>query len=285
MTDYIVHYREHGYSIIRKFITDEEVKELAISIDSIKAEGLKHPSSFRHKNLLYLIREDPEIGKVLRFCQWPSYDHPVMEKYRTDDRFYQLLQPLLGENIKQIINQVIWKIPGAKQTSYGFHQDARFRRPESAYREIGTSYIQTALAIDPHREENGCMVFIEGSHKQGNLKYHTGKSVFEEDITDEALKNLNIGHLPKVNVLLEPGDLAMWHPYLLHGSGTNRSSIDRRAYLNGYVKAENCDRGEWAFREGKPVMLGEPVLVQYEDLYTRPESHYIQGAPYPFKKS
>jgi hypothetical protein len=53
--------------------------------------------------------------------------------------------------------------------------------------------------------------------------------------------------------------------------------MDRRFYLNGYVVAENCDRGEWAFQGGEPCPLGEPVLVHYEDLYARPEPHYVDA--------
>ncbi|MEJ2595350.1 MAG: phytanoyl-CoA dioxygenase family protein [bacterium] len=283
-SNYLEEYRKKGYTILRGFLSPKEVGELAAAIDEVKAEGMQHPASFRHQNLLFLIQPDPELGKVLRFCQWPSYSRPLFEKYRTDRRFYELLSPLLGENIKQIINQIIWKTPGSHQTTYGYHQDARFRRPESAYRQIDVSYIQTAIAIDPHTVENGCMTFIEGSHLMGNLKYHTSKSVLQEHISDEVLEQLGMRHLEKVDILLEPGDLAIWHPFLLHGSRANRSGYDRRAYVNGYVKAENCDRGEWTFRKGQPVPLSEPVLVQFEDLFERPEPHYIQGAPYPVKK-
>ena len=53
--------------------------------------------------------------------------------------------------------------------------------------------------------------------------------------------------------------------------------------MNGYVTAANSDRGEWAFRDGQPCPLGEPVLVQYEDLHTRPEPHYVDGAPFPYR--
>lgn len=84
-----------------------------------------------------------------------------------------------------------------------------------------------------------------------------------------------------VDILLDPGDVVMWLPHTLHASGPNRSTIDRRAYVNGYVIADNCDRGEWAFKDGAPCELGEPVLVQYEELYTRPEPHYIEGPIYP----
>ena len=47
--------------------------------------------------------------------------------------------------------------------------------------------------------------------------------------------------------------------------------------------AGNCDRGEWAFDNGQACELGEPVLVQYEDLYKRPEPHYVDGAPNPYR--
>jgi hypothetical protein len=74
---------------------------------------------------------------------------------------------------------------------------------------------------------------------------------------------------------LDPGDVALWNVSLVHGSGPNRSNSDRRLYINGYVTATNCDRGEWAFREGVSVPLGDPVLVHYEELFSRPGPYYL----------
>ena len=273
---YIKLYQEKGYAIIRNFFEKEEIAEIGDAIDVVSKEADKHHTSYRHKNLFYVIQKDPELGKVLRFCQWPSYSHQVFEKYRIDLRYFNLLRPLLGENIKQIINQIIWKTPGSSQTSYGYHQDARFRRPESAYRDLGNSFIQCALAIDPHTEENGCLVFVEKSHKLGNIKYFTNESVFQEEISDDVLKELGVDNLPLVRATLNPGDLAIWHPFLLHGSPPNSSEMDRRTYLNGYVKAENSDRGEWAFKNGVPQKLGEPQLVQFEELHSRPDPFYLE---------
>jgi hypothetical protein len=62
----------------------------------------------------------------------------------------------------------------------------------------------------------------------------------------------------------------------VHGSGKNVSTHRRRLYINGYVRAADCDRGEWAFRDGQPVAFGaEPALVHFEDLRERPGPHYI----------
>lgn len=272
---YIRSYQENGYAIIRNFFGHEEIEELTTAIELVAKEAERHHTSYRDKNLLYVIQKDPKLEKVLRFCQWPSYSNDILEKYRTDRRYYDLLKPLLGENLKQVINNIIWKTPGSGQTSYGYHQDARFRRPKSAYRDIGNSFVQCALAIDPHTEDNGCLMVIEKSHLLGNLEYITDKSVFQENISKEVLIELGVDKLPLISVTLNPGDLAIWHPYLLHGSPPNYSESDRRTYLNGYLKAENCDRGEWAFKHGEPQKLGEPQLVQFEELYTRPFPFYL----------
>jgi hypothetical protein len=95
-------------------------------------------------------------------------------------------------------------------------------------------------------------------------------------MNDAVLEQIGLGGEEIIDVVLEPGDLALWSPYLVHGSGTNRSDHKRRLYINGYVRAEDCDRGEWAFQDGRPVPLGpEPALVHYEALRERPGPQYV----------
>ncbi len=93
---------------------------------------------------------------------------------------------------------------------------------------------------------------------------------------DTALEAAGLSADDAIDLLLEPGDLAIWSPYLVHGSGTNRAAHKRRFYINGYVRAEDCDRGEWAFRDGEPVPFGPiAALVHYEELRERPGPHYV----------
>jgi ectoine hydroxylase-related dioxygenase (phytanoyl-CoA dioxygenase family) len=188
----------------------------------------------------------------------------------------EIVRPLLGSDIKQIINQMHWKPPGAAAVEFGFHQDIRFRRPRNAYRDAATSYVQTGIAVDPHRRENGAMVFYPGSHRLGELALPDGR-VMDTPLREDDLTRIGLDPARAVFVELDPGDVAFWNLYMVHGSGPNRATIDRRLYINGYVKAENCDRGAWTFRRGKPVPLGAPVLVHYEDLHVRPEPHYVDG--------
>ncbi len=95
-------------------------------------------------------------------------------------------------------------------------------------------------------------------------------------MSDESLIAAGIDPATVVDLVLDPGDIALWNPYLVHGSGKNTSSHQRRLYINGYVRAQDCDRGELTFRDRHPVPLGpEPALVHYEELREDPDPHYV----------
>ena len=273
--DYLEQFQELGYAVIRQVLDSAEVLELAAAFDRVYREGVRHPSSFRHQNVFYQLACDPSLGQIVRMAQWPSYFEPTLARYRIDRRLLQVLAPLLGTDLKQIINQLHWKPPGAQNVEFGFHQDIRSRRPRSAYRAPASSYVQTGFAIDPHDRNSGAMTVLPGSHKRGELCFENARRVMDRPLRDTDLETLGIDPADQVDLVLEPGDLALWHLHLIHGSGPNCSQRDRRFYINGYVIAGNCDRGEWAFRGGQPCALGEPVLVHYEDLYEKPEPHYV----------
>jgi ectoine hydroxylase-related dioxygenase (phytanoyl-CoA dioxygenase family) len=262
----LAQYREEGYAVMRGVFAPDEVAEMAAAFDRHWAEGMAHRASFRHGNLFYRLGRDPALGKVVRLVQWPAYVDPVLERVRRDPRWLALLGPLIGRDAKQIINQLHWKPPGAAGAEFAFHQDARFRRPRTAYRNLASSYVQTGIAIDPHRTANGAMRVYPGSHRLGERDLAGAGPVLDQRMGEERLAAAG----------LDPGDVAFWNVYTIHGSGPNRSAGDRRFYLNGYVRAEDCDRGEWAFRDGMPCRLGAPVLVHYEDLHARPGPFYVE---------
>ena len=274
MTDHVAAYRERGYAVVRGVFSPEEIAEIGAAMDRVHAEGLAHGRSFRHGNLFYTVKAGPDGTAHVPMVQWPSYHDAVLNRTRLDRRWLALLEPLLGRDIKQIINQLHWKHP-TRSGDFAWHQDAKSRRPAEAYRNLGTSYVQTGLAIDPHDPGSGGMRFLPRSHTRGLLPLDTAASLGRSP-EDGALEAAGLSPGDQVDLILEPGDVALWSPYLVHASGTNTSDHLRRLYINGYVRAEDCDRGEWAFRGGEPVPLGpEPALVHYEQLRERPEPHFV----------
>ena len=270
----LAHYWRDGYAVVRGFFSVAELEEIGAALDQLYAEGVAHRRSFRHGNLFYNVAPGGDGEPLVRMVQWPSYHQPVLDGVRLDTRFARLLEPLIGRDLKQIINQVHWKAP-ASLGDFGWHQDSRSRRPATAYRNLATAYVQTGLAIDPHTPDSGGMRFIPRSHLQGDLNMDCSTKALGTAMSDQALDAVGLSVADAVDLVLEPGDLALWSPYLVHGSGSNRSSHKRRLYINGYVRAADCDRGEWAFRDCKPVPLGpRPALVHYEELHEHPGPHY-----------
>jgi ectoine hydroxylase-related dioxygenase (phytanoyl-CoA dioxygenase family) len=270
----LAHYWREGYAIVRGFFDPDEIDEIGAALDQLYSEGVAHGRCFRHGNLFYNVAREGAGEPLVRMVQWPSYHQRTLNAVRLDPRFVDLLEPLIGRDLKQIINQVHWKAPGSLG-DFAWHQDSRFRRPASAYRNLATAYVQTGLAIDPHTRESGCMRLIPRSHLAGELAIDSSELVLGTAMKDEPLQAVGLSAGDAVELLLEPGDLALWSPYLVHGSGTNSSDHKRRLYINGYVRASDCDRGEWAFRSGAPVRFGpRPALVHYDELEERPEPHY-----------
>ena len=271
----LAHYWRDGYAVVRGFFNSAELEEIGEALDELYAEGVEHGRCFRHGNLFYNVaRERDGSEPLVRMVQWPSYHNPVLNRVRLDSRFVDLLEPLIGCDLKQIINQVHWKAPGSLG-DFAWHQDSRFRRPAEAFRNLATAYVQTGLAIDAHTPESGCMRIIPRSHLRGELDMDCSKKALGTAMTDDALEAVGFSSADVIDLVLEPGDLALWSPYLVHGSGKNVSDHKRRLYINGYVRAGDCDRGEWAFRNGEPARFGpRPALVHYDELYERPDPHY-----------
>jgi ectoine hydroxylase-related dioxygenase (phytanoyl-CoA dioxygenase family) len=272
----LAQFRAQGYAVLRRVFDADEVADMADAFDRHWAEGMAHGRSFRHGNLLYRLGRDAARGKLVRLVQWPSYGDPVLEAVRRDPRYLLILAPLIGRDVKQIINQLHWKPPGAAGAEFAFHQDARFRRPRSAYRNLATAYVQTGIAIDPHRRANGAMLIYPGSHLLGEKDLAGPSPVLDQSMAEERLLAAGLDPGKLVVLELDPGDVALWNVFTIHGSGPNATKGDRRFYLNGYVRAADCDRGEWAFRDGAPCPLGEPVLVHFDELHARPGPHYLE---------
>jgi ectoine hydroxylase-related dioxygenase (phytanoyl-CoA dioxygenase family) len=68
------------------------------------------------------------------------------------------------------------------------------------------------------------------------------------------LAALGLSKSQELDLDLQPGDAVFWHPYLLHGSPPNLSpTLNRRFLVSGYMRSSDCDAGDPAFRDGKPI--------------------------------
>ncbi len=278
MQDLISELDADGYAIVRGFLSPLEMAELSTEVDRMYQEGLKHHATYREGNLLFEVLNDPKASRrVVLQAHWTAWLSPLLEEMRRSAKYFSVLEPFLGPDIKQITHQVHWKPPGAKYTSYRFHQDARFR--EGNVKDF--SYLQctvtTGLAIDRQTVENGALRIIPKSHRLGYLGLSDDGPIMVGQTQDEELRRAGLDPSNIVICEMEPGDLLLWTLFTVHGSAANVSDYDRRFMINSYVRAGDSERGEWAFRAGVSTPLGlEPQICKYEQLRERPGPFYIE---------
>ena len=278
MQNHIEELRTAGYTIIRGFLPPAEIAALSAETDALYQEGLKHHATYRDKNLLFEVLNDPQAKRrVVLQAHWTAWISPVMEQMRRSARFFQVLEPFLGRDIKQISHQIHWKPPGAKYTFYRFHQDARFR--DGNVRDFNhiQSTVTTGLAIDPQTAANGALRVIPRSHRLGYLGLSDDGPIMVGQTQDEELRRAGLDPADIVTCEMDPGDLLLWTLFSVHGSAPNVSRYDRRFMINSYVRAGDSERGEWAFRDGVSTPLGaEPQICKYEQLRQKPGPFYVE---------
>lgn len=248
--DWMEEYWTRGFVMIRGVFPSDEIAELAGYFDEILAlgSGLRETT----KQGLAEFRVVPINGKpTLKFAKWASSVHAGLTRFRTSPRLLSLVTGLLGPDLRQITNQMHYKNPG-DGVSFQMHQDCTFRKPDAAYRDLYASFLQTAIAVDPSTEENGCLQLVPTSHRERKPLLSGGYEGWEANGTNaQVLERLP----PAENGLMEPGDVLIWNPFTIHGSQPNRSRSSRRVYINGFARAADCDHGVRVMEGGKVVPL------------------------------
>jgi len=256
--DHVAQFHELGYAIVRSVFAPDEAAALAAAADRVYARAIRHTEAAPaagHREVGFRTVADPHLGRICRIATWPAYLEPALAGARIDRRVLAILEPLLGPSLKQITSQLHWKPAGAERVEFGYHQDIRFRRPRGAYRNAERSFVQTALALDPHRAESGAIRLYPGSHRHGEMGLGGDGPVLDQALSEGDLAARGLDPADLVDIELDPGDLALWGLFTVHGSGVNRADHDRRVYINGYITAADCDLGTWAFRDGQPCPL------------------------------
>lgn len=261
--DHAARFHDLGYAIVRSVFSPDEIGDLAAAIDRIYARAIRHeegtPAAAGHPEVGFRTVEDPHLGRICRIATWPAHLEPVLDRIRVDQRMLAILEPLIGRSLKQITSQLHWKPAGAERVEFGYHQDIRFRRPIAAYRNTERCFLQTAIAVDPHRAESGAIRLLPESHRLGDLGLGGEGPVLDQGLSESDLAARGLDPAALIDIELDPGDVALWGLFTVHGSGVNRADHHRRVYINGYVTAEDCDLGTWAFRDGEPCRLSPAV--------------------------
>ena len=271
-------FREEGYAIVRQLFDGEDVMRLQRETADLYQAGIQHPVTYKHGNLAYEILPEKHFDqRYMIQAYWFAWANKYFDEFRSDPAILQLLEPFLGRSIKQVAQQIHWKPPGATVSGYRFHQDLRFRESKTSYEDVVRDSVTVGIAIDRATSENGCLRIVPRSHTNGYLGLSdNGEGSIMKGLThDDELVAVGLDPRQIVDVELEPGDAVIWGLLTVHGSLPNTSLHDRAFALSSYVRGETSQRGEWAFRDGERMSLGQtPVLCKNEKLFDNLEPYY-----------
>lgn len=220
-------YREDGYSTISNAVDDTLVERGRNHIDwLLETNPDKEPEELTQE----LIKSDPFWLRLV-----------------SDDRLLDVVEEFLGPDIALFSSHYIAKPPGGSQ-SVLWHQDGVYW-PLDPKKEVLTVW----LALDQTRPSNGCMEVIPGSQ---TLEL---QDLEENDDVDNVLGSeidMDVDTSDAVPVELEPGDVSIHHPNILHGSASNTSYNWRRGLTIRYIPATTSIEEEpW---DGAFMLRGEP---------------------------
>ena len=135
-----------------------------------------------------------------------------------DARLLDAVEDLIGPAILAYGTVIFTKDPGGPGF-VSWHQDG-------AYMGLDPFPGVTAwVALSPSSGETGCMSMIPGSHRDGRQDHL--ETFAEDNILTRGQAIQGIDEAAAVDLVLEPGQMSFHHPWVIHGSKTNRGS-DRR---------------------------------------------------------
>jgi len=222
----IASYRENGFLVVPDLVD-------RATIDTILAEGTRAcRGELGPIDGLLPSTPDQTDVEVLRnylLCTYVHNASPMLHDFFADDRFGDIMEDLIGPNVKGFFSQFFIKHAGMPGNAW--HQDELFLPTRDR------SLTSIWIALDEATEENGCMRFIPGSHKAGYFYPMRPHNSPDLDHVEEAYGFPGLE--TAVSVPLKPGSAVVFSGYIVHSSFKNRTANGfRRSLLYQYASAE-----------------------------------------------
>ena len=222
-------YERDGYAIVRQVLDPVLVAELGQHIEWLRARHPQQPTEL--------------LGHTL------IANDPFWVRFIGEDRLLDVAAQIIGPNIAFFAADYICKAPGAGRP-VNWHQDGNYWPLEPM--DVVTIW----FAVSQSGPHNGGVRVIPGSHKAGHLN-HVESDAESANILGQELDPTLLEESKAVDIVLDPGDISMHHPYTLHGSQRNTSELWRKGGSIQYIPpTTRINDEQWPcsfFLRGEPV--------------------------------
>ena len=154
---------------------------------------------------------------------------PGWMEFPTHPPILDMVEQLLGPDIV-LWGTAVFSKPANRGGIVPWHRDGRYW----PIRPLATASVW--IAIDECTTENGCLRAIPGSHKAGEIGRHF-RSEREDFVNPETLEEDEYDEREARDLELEPGRMALFDVFTIHGSNANPSGRRRAGFVMRYMPA------------------------------------------------
>ena len=223
LTNEIDVFNNNGFVIFDKFLLEENIEILKNRFNDLfdgKFENTIEPDEWNWKKNL----SDPKSTRQI--CNvWKSDN--LIRKIVCNKTIGLIASKLMGwQGARLVQDNILWKPSGGK--TLGYHQDASY-----VDWIVPQTMITCWMSLDQTSQKIGTLEFVTGSHKwelsPPSVNFHSPDDYRREliNFTKDNNKELNIKY-----VEVPPGGASFHHGYTWHGSGINKTSLNRRAIVS-----------------------------------------------------
>lgn len=246
-------FQDRGFVVRCGVFSAGEMDELRAECERLVTErgDLIDPCNLRCRFMPHV-----ETGETLFEVFDPVNDiSPVCARFTADVRILAPVESIYGAAACLFKEKLIYKPPGA--LGYDLHQDI-----PRCWEGFPRTFLTVLLAIDPATAENGCTeVYSRYHHEFLSPPDRPDLYMLPNDAVETARG---------VRLVLEPGDLAIFHGLTPHRSAANRSRAGRRALYASYnARYDGGDQRERHYCEFHERMRSQRAAHARGDLYFR----------------
>ncbi len=224
--DQLERFRREGYLLSKGFLEAEEIAHLRDCYTETAArlqaeQVLENVQSGGDRD------EDFQVYQI----RTAHLRHPIFRMLINDSRLLDLVECLIGPDIRLIHYQGLYK-PAATGGAIGWHQDNYY------FNVAGERTVSVWMALDDATIENGCMWYLPGRH---------GARMAHEQLWDSSVKKGFYFAIPELDdtgavpAEVPAGGLAIHHCLMPHRSLHNRTDRPRRGLAMHFMDAKVAD--------------------------------------------
>jgi chlorinating enzyme len=242
-------FERDGFCFVRRFASESTGQEMLARVTELSREakgaGLVGRSFVMPEAKPNPFAKNPEdrVSKVFRL-----HRDPIFRAFAERPDLLDRVEAILGPELDCFLSQFIFKHPGAMGQPW--HQDSHYF-PFDRAPQLGVW-----LAVTEATLENGCLHVLPGSQRE---PIHSHVPDRRPEANYGYVEIVDHDMSASVPVLMEPGDLLLFHSFLMHRSTDNKSAGIRAAMVYHYAQAGTVDGTEQATGRPSPVNDWMPV--------------------------